>query len=47
VLVGVDVKVVPQGQDPVVTRQRLQLEMTRTDTGWKASRLAPVNSPAS
>ncbi|MEN3269575.1 hypothetical protein [Pseudonocardia sp.] len=47
VLVGVDVKVVPQGQDAVVTRQRLQLEMTRTDTGWKASRLAPVNSPAS
>ena len=47
VLIGVDVKVVPQGQDPVVTRQRLQLEMTRTDTGWKASRLAPVRSPAS
>ena len=47
VLIGVDVKVVPQGQDPVVTRQRLQLEMTRTDVGWKASRLAPVRSPAS
>lgn len=47
VLIGVDVKVVPQGQDPVVTRQRLQLEMTRTDAGWKASRLAPVRSPAS
>ncbi|WP_433276028.1 hypothetical protein ACQPZA_33090 [Pseudonocardia xinjiangensis] len=47
VLVGVDVKVVPQGQDPVVTRQRLQLEMTRTDAGWKASRLAPVRAPAS
>jgi Mce-associated membrane protein len=47
VMVGLDVKVTPQGQDPVVTRQRLQLEMTRTDAGWKASRLSPVRAPAS
>jgi Mce-associated membrane protein len=30
-----------------VTRQRLQLEMTRTDDGWKASRVAPVRTPQS
>jgi Mce-associated membrane protein len=47
VLVGVDVQVRPEGQDPVGTRQRLQLEMTRTDAGWKASRLAPVRAPSS
>jgi len=47
VLVGLDVQVRPEGQDPVVTRQRLQLEMTRTDDGWKASRLAPVRAPTS
>ncbi len=47
VLVGLDVQVRPEGQDPVVTRQRLQLEMTRTDDGWKASRLAPVRTPTS
>lgn len=42
VLVGVDVQVTPEGQEPVLTRQRLQLEMTRTPEGWKASSLAPV-----
>jgi hypothetical protein len=47
VLVGVDVQVRPEGQEPVVTRQRLQLEMTRTDQGWKASNLSPVRTPAS
>jgi Mce-associated membrane protein len=47
VLVGVDVEVRPEGQDPVVTRQRLQLEMTRTDQGWRASRVAPVRTPSS
>jgi Mce-associated membrane protein len=47
VLVGLDVEVRPEGQDPVVTRQRLQLEMTRTDDGWKASRVAPVRTPQS
>jgi len=42
VLVGVDVQVRPEGAEPVLTRQRLQLEMTRTDRGWKVSRLSPV-----
>jgi Mce-associated membrane protein len=42
VLIGVDVQVTPEGQEPVLTRQRLQLEMTRTDQGWKVSQLAPV-----
>ncbi len=46
VLVGVDVQVRPEGQEPVLTRQRLQLEMTRTDQGWKVSKLAPVRGPA-
>jgi Mce-associated membrane protein len=47
VIVGLDVKVIPEGADPVVTRQRLHMEMTRTDQGWKASRVAPVREPAS
>ncbi|OLT11531.1 hypothetical protein BJF78_04690 [Pseudonocardia sp. CNS-139] len=47
VLVGLDVEVRPEGQDPVVTRQRLQLEMTRTAEGWRASRVAPVRTPSS
>lgn len=47
VIVGLDVLVRPEGQDPIVTRQRLQLEMTRTEEGWKASRLAPVRAPTS
>jgi Mce-associated membrane protein len=47
VLVAVDVTVRPEGQEPIVTRQRLQLEMTRTDQGWKASRVAPVRAPSS
>jgi Mce-associated membrane protein len=42
VLVGVDVQVRPEGEEPVLTRQRLQLEMTLTDEGWKVSKLAPV-----
>jgi Mce-associated membrane protein len=46
VLVAVDVEVRPEGQAPVVTRQRLELEMTRTDQGWKASRVAPVRTPS-
>ena len=45
VLVGLDVEVRAEGQEPVITRQRLQLEMTRTDQGWKASRVAPVRTP--
>lgn len=47
VLVGVDVTVTPDGQAPIQTRQRLQLEMTRTDAGWKVSKLAPIRSPSS
>ncbi len=38
VVVGVDVQVTAQGQEPSLFRQRLQMEMTRTDQGWKASR---------
>lgn len=37
VLVGVDVQVAQAGQEPALVRHRLQLEMTRTDQGWKAS----------
>jgi Mce-associated membrane protein len=47
VLVGIDVEVTPDGQQPVTTRQRLQVEMTRTDAGWKVSKLAPVRTPGS
>ena len=36
----------PEGQPPAVTRQRLQMEMTRTPSGWKASLLSPVRAPA-
>jgi Mce-associated membrane protein len=45
VLVGVDVTVTPDGQAPVMTRQRLQLEMTRTPDGWKVSKLSPIRTP--
>jgi Mce-associated membrane protein len=45
-LVAVNVEVRPEGQAPVVTRSRLELEMTRTDQGWKASRVAPVRTPS-
>lgn len=45
VLVAVDVTVTPDGQPPAVTRQRLQMEMTRTPEGWKVSKLSPVRSP--
>lgn len=47
VAVGLDVEVRPDGQGPVVTRQRLQLEMARTDGPWKINRLSPVRTPAS
>jgi len=47
VLVAIDVEVRPEGQDqPMITRQRLELEMTRTDQGWKASRVMPVRTPS-
>jgi len=47
VLVAVDVTVTPEGQAPAVTRQRLQMEMTRTPSGWKVSKLSPVRAPTS
>ena len=45
VIVGVDVTVTPDWQKPVLTRQRLQLEMHRTPDGWKVAKLAPVRNP--
>ena len=45
VMVGVDVTVTPDGQPPVLTRQRLQLELTRTPDGWKVGKLAPLRNP--
>lgn len=43
VLVGIDVVLRPEGQEPLLSRQRLQLEMTRMPDGvWKASRIVPV-----
>jgi Mce-associated membrane protein len=45
VLVAVDVTVTPEGQPSAVTRQRLQMEMTRMPDGWKVSKLSPVRSP--
>lgn len=45
VIVAVDVTVTPDGQAPVVTRQRLQMEMNRTPAGWKVAKLSPVRTP--
>lgn len=45
VLLGVDVTVTPEGQQPTVTRQRIEAEMTRTDDGWKVSALNPLLTP--
>ncbi|MDQ4118178.1 MAG: hypothetical protein M3235_14640 [Actinomycetota bacterium] len=45
VLLGVDVTVTPEGQQPSVTRQRIEAEMTRTDDGWKVSALDPLLTP--
>ncbi len=45
VLVAVDVTVTPEGQAPVVSRQRLALQMARTPEGWKVSNLSPVRAP--
>ncbi|MDQ3988687.1 MAG: hypothetical protein M3291_05740 [Actinomycetota bacterium] len=42
VLVGLDVTVIPEQGEPAVSQQRLQLQMTRTDAGWKASDINPV-----
>lgn len=46
VLIGVDVTVTPEGQQPTVTRQRIEAEMTRTDDGWKVSALDPLLTPS-
>jgi Mce-associated membrane protein len=45
VIAGVDVSVTPEGQQPVLTRQRLQMELTRTPDGWKVGKLAPLRNP--
>ncbi len=45
VLVGVDVTVTPEQGEPMVSRQRLHLGMTRTAEGWKASKVSPVGTP--
>jgi Mce-associated membrane protein len=45
VLVGVDVTVTPEQGPPVVSRQRLNLGMTRTAEGWRASKVSPVGTP--
>lgn len=45
VLLGVDVTVTPEGQQPAVTRQRIEAGMTRTDEGWKVDALEPLLTP--
>ncbi|MFP5069792.1 hypothetical protein ACLFMI_09005 [Pseudonocardia nantongensis] len=45
VLLGVDVTVTPEGQEPAVTRQRIEAGMTRTDEGWKVDALEPLLTP--
>jgi Mce-associated membrane protein len=45
VIVGVDVTVTPEQGAPMVSRQRLNLGMTRTAEGWKASKVSPVGTP--
>lgn len=44
VLVAVDVTVTPQQGQPSVNRQRLQLQMNRTEQGWKVSAIGPVGA---
>jgi Mce-associated membrane protein len=46
VLAAVDVEVRPDGEGPVTNRWRLEMEMTRTDQDWKASRVAPARTPS-
>jgi Mce-associated membrane protein len=46
VLLIVDVTATREKGEPVVNRQRLQLEMTHTEDGWKASAIQPVGSGA-
>lgn len=45
VLAGVDVTVTPDGAEPTVTRQRLELGMVRTEEGWKIDALEPLLTP--
>lgn len=45
VLAGVDVTVTPEGGQPTVTRQRIELGMVRTDDGWKVDALEPLVTP--
>ena len=44
VLVGVDVTSVREGAEASCVRRRIQLEMRRAGTAWKADRLAPVGA---
>lgn len=45
VLVGVDVTVTPEGREPTVTRQRIEVGMMRGDDGWKVDALEPLLTP--
>jgi Mce-associated membrane protein len=45
VLVGMDVTLDDGGKTPP-TRQRVQMEMTRTDDGWKVAKIDPVGGAA-
>lgn len=45
VLVGVDVTVTPEGRQPTVTRQRIEVGMVRADDGWKVDALEPLLTP--
>lgn len=46
VLLIVDVTATRDRGEPVVNRQRLQMEMSSTDHGWKASAIQPVGGGA-
>ena len=45
VLAGVDVTVTPEGGEPTVTRQRIELGMIETPDGWKVDALEPLLTP--
>ncbi|ANY07389.1 hypothetical protein [Pseudonocardia sp. HH130630-07] len=47
VLAGVDVTVTPEGAEPTVTRQRIELGMVETPDGWKVDALEPLTTPGS
>lgn len=46
VLLIVDVTATKDKGEPVVNRQRLQMDMSRTEQGWKASGITPVGGGA-